>query len=36
MARTKLTAPKVAGFTCPADKVQAFMWDATAPGWACA
>lgn len=32
MAKERLTAPKVAGFTCPADKVQAFMWDATAPG----
>jgi len=32
MARIKLTAPKVAGFTCPADKAQAFLWDSTQPG----
>lgn len=32
MARIKLTAPKVAGFRCPADKVQAFLWDSTQPG----
>jgi len=32
MGKVKFTAPRVAGFTCPADKAQAFMWDATAPG----
>ena len=32
MAKVKFTAPKVAGFACPAGKAQAFMWDATAPG----
>ena len=32
MAREKLTAPKVARFTCPADKAQAFLWDAGAAG----
>lgn len=32
MAKERFTAPKVAGFACPADKAQAFMWDATAPG----
>jgi integrase len=32
MARVKLTAPKVAGFTCPAGKAQAFLWDSTQRG----
>lgn len=32
MAKVNLTAPKVAGFKCPADKAQAFMWDSKAPG----
>lgn len=32
MAKVKFTAPKVAGFECPADKAQAFLWDSTAPG----
>jgi integrase len=32
MAKVAFTAPKVIGFTCPADKEQAFMWDKTAPG----
>jgi integrase len=27
-----LTRAKVDGFKCPADKAQAFLWDATAPG----
>jgi integrase len=34
MAKERLTAPKVAGFTCPADRAQAFLWDSTAPGLA--
>ena len=32
MAKIKFTAPKVAGFKCPAGKPQAFLWDSTAPG----
>lgn len=32
MARVNFTAPKVAGFTCPAGKAQAFLWDSTQPG----
>lgn len=32
MAKERLTAPKVAGFACPADKAQAFKWDAATPG----
>ena len=32
MAKERLTAPKVAGFTCPPDKAQAFKWDAATPG----
>jgi len=32
MAKVALTAPKVAGFKCPADKKQAFLWDSTSPG----
>lgn len=32
MAKISFTAPRVAGFTCPTDKTQAFLWDAKAPG----
>jgi integrase len=32
MAKIVFTAGRVAGFTCPADKTQAFLWDATAKG----
>lgn len=32
MARENFTAPKVAAFTCPNDKAQAFMWDSGSPG----
>jgi len=32
MAKIAFTAGRVAGFKCPADKAQAFLWDATAPG----
>lgn len=32
MAKVSFTAGRVAGFKCPADKQQAFLWDATAPG----
>jgi len=32
MAKIVFTAGRVAGFKCPADKVQAFLWDATAKG----
>ena len=32
MAKVAFTAGRVAGFKCPPDKKQAFMWDATAPG----
>ena len=32
MAKIAFTAGRVAGFKCPPDKKQAFMWDATAPG----
>lgn len=32
MAKVAFTAGRVAGFKCPADKRQAFMWDATTPG----
>jgi len=32
VARVNLTRAKVDGFKCPADKAQAFLWDATAPG----
>ncbi|MDD2729174.1 integrase family protein [Malikia sp.] len=32
MAKVAFTAGRVAGFKCPADKKQAFMWDATTPG----
>jgi integrase len=34
VARVKLTAPKVEAFKCPADKAQAFLWDADTPGLA--
>ena len=32
MAKVAFTAARVAGFKCPADKAQAFMWDSTAHG----
>ena len=32
MAKIAFTAGRVAGFKCPADKAQAFLWDTTAPG----
>ena len=32
MAKIAFTAGRVAGFKCPSDKAQAFLWDATAPG----
>lgn len=32
MAKTRLTAPKVAAFKCPPDTAQAFLWDTAAPG----
>lgn len=32
MAKVAFTASRVAAFKCPADKKQAFLWDATAPG----
>jgi integrase len=32
MAKVAFTAGRVSAFTCPADKAQAFMWDATAAG----
>jgi integrase len=32
MAKIVFTAGRVAGFKCPADKAQAFLWDATAKG----
>lgn len=32
MAKVAFTASRVGGFRCPADKQQAFLWDATAPG----
>ena len=32
MAKISFTAPRVAAFTCPSDKAQAFLWDAKAPG----
>lgn len=34
MAKVVFTAGRVNGFTCPADKAQAFLWDVTAPGLA--
>ncbi len=32
MAKVAFTAGRVAGFKCPVDKTQAFLWDTTAPG----
>lgn len=32
MAKIAFTAGRVAGFKCPPDKKQAFLWDGTAPG----
>ena len=32
MAKIAFTAGRVAGFKCPPDKAQAFLWDVTAPG----
>ncbi|MFT4241386.1 MAG: site-specific integrase [Acidovorax sp.] len=32
MAKVPFTAGRVAGFKCPPDKKQAFLWDATSPG----
>jgi integrase len=32
MAKVTFTAGRISAFTCPADKAQAFMWDATAAG----
>nr|WP_315236356.1 site-specific integrase [uncultured Limnohabitans sp.] len=32
MAKVAFTAGRVAGFKCPTDKAQAFLWDSTAPG----
>lgn len=32
MANVRLTIPKVEGFSCPAGKTQAFLWDADTPG----
>lgn len=32
MARVSFTAGRVSGFKCPADKAQAFLWDANVPG----
>lgn len=34
MAKISFTAARVSGFTCPPDKPQAFLWDASAPGLA--
>ncbi len=34
MSRVRLTVPKVDGFSCPANRCQAFLWDADAPGLA--
>jgi integrase len=34
MAKIAFTAPRVAGFKCPADKSQVFLWDSTAAGLA--
>lgn len=34
MAKIKLTAGRIADFTCPAETAQAFLWDADAPGLA--
>ena len=32
MAKVQFTAGRVQGFSCPADKAQAFLWDAVTPG----
>lgn len=32
MGKVAFTAARVAGFKCPPDKAQAFLWDSTAPG----
>ena len=32
MAKVVFTAGRVSAFTCPADKAQTFLWDATAAG----
>lgn len=32
MAKVNLTAGRIAGFKCPLDKKQAFLWDSTQPG----
>lgn len=32
MAKIAFTAPRVEAFSCPADKSQAFLWDADTPG----
>lgn len=32
MAKVAFTASRVAGFKCPSDKTQAFLWDSTSPG----
>ncbi len=32
MAKVAFTAGRVAGFRCPPDKAQAFLWDTTVPG----
>lgn len=32
MPKVSFTGPKVAGFTCPPEKRQAFIWDLTSPG----
>jgi len=34
MARENLTIGRITAFRCPADKAQAFLWDATVPGLA--
>src|SRR3546814_4432980 len=34
MAKVKLTAGRIEAFTCPADKPQAFLWDADVNGLA--
>lgn len=34
MAKVKLTAGRIEAFTCPADKLQAFLWDADVNGLA--
>lgn len=32
MAKIAFTAPRIAAFTCPAGKTQAFLWDSKCPG----